>query len=240
MKLRALGAGNPFCRWPLIPSCWLLQTEGSNVLIGCPVQAAARLEVLGLSPDKIDMIIPLGYSVAHAGGLDELGHIFRHSAQKPYLACPENLMSKILGRIEYPRSFQPRAAKQVGFKEEHITETMVFVDNFSGSYGFRLEAAGIFCSGSAKVNESWLHRQMDCNILLHEDRPELIDLPIYLQKKVWIYGYSKLSDGSDPIPMLFLPQGTFVYDSDRRDKTITKERYIRENSKRIVGNEESK
>lgn len=237
MKLRALGAGGPFCRWPLIPSCWLLQTGGTNVLIGCPPQAAARLEVLGMIPSDIGMIVPLGSTVAQAGGLDEFGHIFRHVPKKPYLTCTENLLSRVLGRIEYPRSFQPRAAKQIGFKEEHITESLHFIDNYSGSYGFKLESAGIFCSGAAAVNEDWLHRNFDCNILLHEDRPELIDLPIYLQEKIWIYGYPKPGDGTDPLPMLHLPQNSFIYDSDRRDKIMTKQRYIRENSKRVLGNE---
>lgn len=241
MKLRALGTGGPFSRWPLIPSCWLIHTDKSYVLVGCPPQVGARLATVGVPLEKIDMIVLLGASVAQAGGLDEFGHYFQEVASncegKPYLACPEALMSKVLGRLEYPHGLSPKVVKKISFTEEHVSETLTFVDNFSGGYGFRLEEAKVFCSGRAKVNEEWLHQNMDCDLILHEDRPELAELPIYLQERIWIYGYPKQPDGTDPIPMLYVPQNSFVYDSDRRDKILTKERFIRENSKRVVGNE---
>lgn len=239
MKLRSLGAGSPFCRWPLVPACWLIQTEGCNMLVGCPPQAAARLELIGLTMDAIDMIVPLSSSVAQTGGLDEFGKHFENSNTQPYLACPEKLLSKIVDRLEYKDSFQLKAVKKIGFTEEHITETFTFVDNLSGGYGFRLEGAKIFCSGPAAVNEDWIYNNTDCETILHCDQPELRELPMYLQDHLWIFGYEKQVPGSDPLPMLFLPQGSVVYDSDRRDKTMTKGRFLRENSKRIVGNEKA-
>lgn len=235
MKLRSIGAGSPFARWPLIPPCWLIQTHTSFVLINCPPAAGARLELLGVPLDKIDMIIPLGHTVAQAGGLDEFGYLFQHSDSKPYLACPENLMSRITGRIEHPGGYHFKVVKKVGFKEEHVTETLTFIDNLTGSYGFRLETAKLFCSGAAEVNEDWLFQNLDCDLLLHEERPGLEDLPVYMQNKIWVYGYSKPLEGNDPLPMLYMPQGSWIYDSDRRDKVMAKERYIRENSKRVLG-----
>lgn len=239
MKLRAIGSGNVFCRWPLIPSCWLLQTHDSNVLIGCPPQAPARLELLNIPLESIDMVVPLDHTVAQIGGLEELGLLFKERKDKPYLVTTEALWGKIKQKIDHPKSFQVKVAKQIGIREEHFTETLSFVDNFSGSYGFKLDIARVFCSGSADVNEDWLYKHMDYDIILHDDRPELAELPVYIQTKLWIYGYTKQADGLDPLPMLYMPQGSCVYDSDRRDKVMVKERYIRENSKRLLGNEKS-
>jgi hypothetical protein len=237
MKLRAIGAGSPFCRHPLVPACWLIQTHGSCILIGCPPQLPARLEALDVALEKIDMIIPLGVGVSQIGGLDEIGHYFSSREEKPYLACPERLLSKVLGRLEYPTGFQYKAVTKIGFTEEHITETLTFVDNYGGGFGFRLEEAKIFVSGDADVNEDWLFKEMACEVILHCDRQGLADLPLYLQNKIWIYGYQKAAAGTDPLPMLYLPQNAFVYDSDRRDKVLSKNRFIRENTKRVIGND---
>jgi hypothetical protein len=238
VKLRALGTGHAFSRWPLIPPCWLIQTHKSYVLINCPPAAGARLELLGVPLNSIDMIVPLGASIAQIGGLDEFSTLKRTT--KIYLAAPSTLLQSITKKIDNPDGFDLKAVQKVGFKEEHLTETLTFLENFSGSYGFRLEVGKVFCSGNAAVNEDWVFQNMDCDILLHEDRPELLDLPVYLQNKLWIYGYDKPPEGTDPLPMLYMPQGSWIYDSDRRDKVMAKERYIRENSKRVIGNESSK
>jgi hypothetical protein len=240
MKLRAIGAGSAFARWPLIAPCWLIQTHSSLVLINCPPSAPARLEALNIPLSKIDMILPLAASVSAIGGLDEMGHHALMEKRCPYLAGPTSLLRRISEKIDNNAGFQHKYVQKVGFKEEHLTETFNFVDNMQGSYGFRLETAKVFCSGSARVDEDWLFKNMDCDILLHEEREELQALPVYMQNKIWVYGYSKPPDGTDPLPMLYLPQGSWVYDSDRRDKVMAKERYIRENSKRTLGNESSK
>lgn len=232
MKLRALGTGHAFSRWPLIPPCWLIQSEGTNILINCPTQAGARLEAIGLSIESVDMIVPLGSSTAQCGGLDEFGYRARKSKTKPYLASPLALQQKLRTRLEYPTSFAFKAVKRIGFTEEHISEELEIIDNLSGGYGFRLSSAKIFCSGSAEVNEDWLFQNLDCDLLLHEERESLEDLPVYIQDKIWIYGYHKIGEGSDPLPMLLIPQNSVIYDSDRRDKTLTKERFIRENAKK--------
>jgi hypothetical protein len=207
------------------------------VLVNCPPSAGARLELIGVPLDKVGMIIALGSSIAQIGGLDEFGELALKSTTKPYLVAPAKLIPKIVSRIDSADGFQIKSVSKVGFKEEHLTETLTFLDNFSGSYGFRLEEAKVFCSGSAEVNEDWLHQNFDCEILLHEDRQELLELPVYLQDKIWIYGYDKPTDGADPLPMLFMPQSSWIFDSDRRDKIMAKNRFIRENSKRVLGNE---
>ena len=239
MKLRALGTGHAFSRWPLIPPCWLIQSHKSFALINCPPSVGARLELLGVPIDRIGMIIPLGSAIAQIGGIDEFAHIFKDSPSKPYLAAPAQLLATLANRYDSVSKFQLKSVQKVGFKEEHLTETLTFVSNYCGSYGFRLEDAKVFCSGSAEVNEDWIFKNTDCDILLHEDRPQLLELPVYLQNKLWIYGYEKPPEGTDPLPMLFMPQGSWIFDSDRRDKVMAKERYIRENSKRVIGNESS-
>jgi hypothetical protein len=190
--------------------------------------------------DNVDMIVPLGTSVAEIGGIDEFGHHFYKSSSKPLLACPEKLLSEVLNRLQHPGGLSPKAVKKIGFKEEHVTESLTFIDNLSGGYGFRLEHAKIFCSGTAFVSEDWLNKHMDCALILHCDSKELQELPVNIQEKVWIYAYDKPVPGTDPLPMLYMPQGQYVLDSDRRDKVMTKERFIRENSKRVVGNESQK
>jgi len=239
MKLRALGTGNLFCRWPNIPACWLIQTHDSNVLIGCPPQAPARLEILGIPLNKIGMIVPLGASNMDIGGLDEIGAVFADAADKPYLACPQRLLDKVAERVSYIEGFQKRAVKKINITEEHITEAINFIPNSNGTYGFQLEFARIYCAGHTKVNPEFLST-FDCDLILHKEDPELTELPVYLQNKVWIYGYRSPTEGSDPLPMLFMPQSAFIFDSDRRDKIMVKERYIRENSKRVIGNDAHK
>jgi hypothetical protein len=235
MKLRAIGTGARFCRHPLIPTSWLIQTHGSNIVIGCPPQLPARLEALGVALESVDMIVPLNSSLSQIGGLDEFGHFFKDRAEKPYLACPGDLLGRVLGRIEYPHSFLTKAVMKVHVKEEHMSDTLTFVDNYSGGYGFRLEDAQVFVAGDAQVNEDWLFKEMGCELILHPFHEELLSLPMYLQNKIWLYGYSGALDGNDPLPMLFIPQGATIYDSDRRDKLMEKERFIRENSKRLLG-----
>lgn len=240
MKLRALGTGGPFCRWPLIPACWLIQTHNSNVLINCPPQVCARLEFLGLKIDSIDMIVPLGSKVSDIGGLEEFGYRNLQKDNKPYLACPEKLWGELTPKVDYLDGFQKKFVKKIGFKEEHITETLTFITNGT-NYGFRLEFAKILCCGGIlKPDEQIITANEDCQLILHANHKDLTELPVYLQNRMWLFGYDEHTEGSDPLPMLFLPQSAWIYDSDRRDKVLTKERYIRENSKRVIGNENLK
>jgi hypothetical protein len=58
---------------------------------------------------------------------------------------------------------------------------------------------------------------------------------------MWLYGYAdNYRDLEDPLPMLFLPQGQCAFDSNRKAKHLEKERFIRENTIRLLGNEKSK
>ena len=203
-----------------------------------------RLEMLSIPVNSVDMIIPLGGATSNIGGLEEFGyrHMQSKDSKKPYLACSEKLWKIVKPRLDYADGFQQKFVKKVGFKEEHISEALNLVP-YSGGYGFHLEGARVFCAGPSSdesCDEDVLSSFLECDIILHRNCPGLLDLPIYLQKKIWIYGYSAYTEGSDPIPMLFMPQGSVIYDSDRRDKVMNKERFIRENSKRILGNEAAK
>src|SRR5271166_5809103 len=100
MKLRALGTGHAFSRWPLIPPCWLIQTHKSFVLINCPPSAGARLELLGVPLDKVDMVIPLGASITQIGGLDEIANAGATRSSRVYLSAPAQLLSKIRVKID--------------------------------------------------------------------------------------------------------------------------------------------
>ena len=200
--------------------------------------------MLSIPMNSVDMIVPLGGRTSNIGGLEEFGYRHFHSkdSKKPYLACPEKLWDSIEPRLDYGSGFQQKFVKKIGFKEEHITETLTFVTYVSGSYGFHLEKARIFCAGpdsNAGCDENILST-LDCDIILHRDSPDLQTLPVYLQRKIWLYGYPEYTEGTDPVPMLYIPQGSVIYDSDRRDKIMNKERFIRENSKRILGNEAAK
>jgi len=263
MKLRSLGSGSSTCRHPLVPSCWLLQSAGATVVIGAPWQLAARLEAIGISLDQIDMILPLSPRGDQIGGLEEIAHYFMGKSKKPYLVAPEKLLQKIKERIEpaflfyLKELFQVKAVSRIQVKEEHISETLSFVPNYLDlnipSYGIRLEDAKIFITGETALNETWLFKEMGCNAILHScnlsagitgypgppSLAELQTLPVYLQNKLWLYGYGNAfaEHESQIIPMLFLPQGAAVYDSARRDKILNKERYLRENAKRLLGNE---
>lgn len=240
MIFRNIGAGPQHARYPQAPPVFIIQSEDELIVVGCPPQLSWALEKFGLSLDKVSMILPLDSSISQFGGLDELGAFFKDRKKKPILACPSDLLSRILGRIEYPSSFDCKAITKVSIKEKYFTETISFVPNYrdSTSFGFRLEESKIFVSGRCPVNEDWLFKEMNCDLILHYDEEALVDLPIYLQNKIWIYGYQgPFEKGSDPIPMLYLSQGTIVYDSDRKHKLIDKNRHIKEATAKLLGRE---
>jgi hypothetical protein len=261
MRLRAIGAGAYDSRHPLIPACWLLQTEQSMVVIGIPPQLPAKLAMLDIPIDKIDMFIPLSPRGEQMGGLEEIARYFLGKPNKPFLVAPERLMQRIRERLEpafllYIHSlFKIKTVTKVTVREEHYSEELSFVPNYLDisipSFGLRLEESKVFISGETALNETWLFKEMGCDVILHScttDNPpaghptsptlkELESLPLYLQNKIWLYGYgSNYQELVEPLPMLFLPQGSTILDTSRRDKLLLKERFIRENSRRILGN----
>jgi hypothetical protein len=244
MKIRAIGTGSFFCRHPLVTSSFLIQSETSNVVIGCGTNIPAKLETINLHMDQIDMWIPLNAGPDQIGGLWEAAHSQRE--KKPYLVAPGALLHRIEELLPdssiLKTSFDLKASTKISFSEEHLSETIQFEKNYGRqpSYSLIFEEAEIFISGTTEVNDEFLHRcGMPAQIILHNcsDLEALQQLPVYLQKKVWIYGYKNaLLEQEDPLPMLFLPQGTCLFDSDRKEKHLDKERFIRENAKRLIGN----
>jgi len=254
MKLRTLGTGSKFCRHPLIPACFAIEAPDCFALIGAPAQAPARLEALGKSIKDLDMLILLDTGSNQTAGIEELCQIFEKQSTLPYLVAPQRVLSAVNEHfadyygIRLSDSFNLRATLKITIKDQHHDEELVLVPHPSDemSYGLRLPNSGVFISGNCELNEDWLFKEMQSEIILHQcstgsgDGPgldELGSLPIYLQNKLWLYGYhNNYQQVVDPLPMLFVPQNAVVFDSERRDKWLSKERYIRENSKRILNN----
>ena len=223
-------------------------------MIGCGPGLPAKLETINLSVEQIDMWIPLYFDLGQVGGLWEVAS--RVKDKKPFLVAPEKLLAPIkslflaLGDgVPLNNFFDVRGASKAIINEEHHTENLRFVPNYGTrpSYGLSLEESEIFISGRTAINDEFLHQHgSPAEVILHScEHPEatldmLSALPVYIQKKTWLYGYSSPIEKMDePLPMLFLPQGTCVYDSSRKDKHLEKERFIRENSKRVLGNQSS-
>jgi hypothetical protein len=182
--------------------------------------------------------------------------------KKSFLLAPGALLKEIerifldITKRPLSRYFETRAVLRATVREEHASETISFVENYPvgntfPSYALLLEDSQVFISGDTALNEEFLHRYgMTSQIVLHScstDSPylqprnatldELQTLPVYLQQKLWLYGYgSDYASIKDPLPMLFLPQGTCLYDSTRKEKHLEKTRFIRESAKRVQGN----
>ena len=260
MKLRALGAGNISCRHPLTTSSFLIQAEGARIVIGCGAGIPSKLESINIDPTDIDIWIPLGLGLDQWSGLEEVAYIV--GKKRPYIAAPQpvtdyigrHLRNRFGGRC--PLALKP--TQRIFIQEEHHEEVLTFVQNYglTDSYGISMEQSLIFISGDTELNDEWLHANgAPVRLIQHSCRlgpstgvagenasiEELQQLPIYLQKKIWLYGYdNRYQQLEAPLPMLFLPQGQQIYDSERRDKYLEKERFIRENTKRQAGNQLSK
>ena len=259
MKLRAIGTGGPFVRHPLVTSSFLLQSEGGNIVIGCGPNIPTKLDSINLSVEQIDMWMPLTSRLDQIGGLVEVASV---SKKKPFLVAPSPLITELeelffdLTKTHLSDSFEVRRVLKTTVNEEHNTDTVVFVRNYPTgaafpSYSVHLEEAEVFISGDTELNEEFLHRYgVPSRVVLHScsvgkvlgarnaTLQEMQTLPLYIQTKIWLYGYDNThATLEDPIPMLFLPQGTCVYDSERKEKHLDKERFIRESSRRLIGNQ---
>lgn len=261
MHLKILGAGSAICRHPLITPSFLLQSDDSNIVFGCGSGVPAKLQSIGIELHKIAIWAPLSSRPEQTAGLWEIAYrVLTGEIPSPYLAGPEYLLKSIGLPLALLAAFQVQHTRTIHVNEEHIEETVEFVPNHLGavdSYGLVLDEAQILITGETSLNEEWLHSHgADTKIILHSCAPtdqviegyeqsasiqQLQKLPIYLQKKIWLYGYpNNYRDLEDPYPMLFLPQGQCAFDSTRKVKHLEKERFIRENTLRVMGNERSK
>jgi ribonuclease BN (tRNA processing enzyme) len=259
MKLKAIGTGGPFCRHPLVTSSFLIQSETSLIIIGCGTNIPAKLSTISMSADKVDMWIILSPTMDQIGGLWEIASLTKQT--RPFLVGAEsvlrqtkNLFELTVGKnlLDY---FETRSISRVKIDEEHQSESIKFIPNYHRnipSYSLLLEESEIFISGNTALNDEFLHQYgAPAKLILHSCNisndpsnqsvcptlEELQTLPMYIQSKIWLYGYDNTyTDTEDPIPMLFLPQGTCIYDSIRKDKHLEKERFIRESSRRQLGN----
>lgn len=259
MRIRALGTGSAFCRHPLVTSSFLVQSDGANIVIGCGPNIPAKLDAINMSSEQIDMWIPLSSSIDQIGGLFEVA-ASPAKAGKPFITAPHTIITQadeVFSRVTgspLKEKFELRSALKVSFSEEHFSESLSFVSNHGRGFGLFFDQAGVFITGDAPANDEFLHRHgSPAQLILHsctltepatQKGPatitELQKLPIYLQSKIWLYGYeNSYLNRADPIPMMFLPQGTCLFDSSRKETHLEKERFIRENSKRIIGNRTS-
>jgi hypothetical protein len=259
MKIRALGCGGITSRHPLIPTTFLVQSEGCQVLIGCPAQAPGKMESIGLKLSDVQIIVPLSSRLDQISGLYEFAvRSIRGDIAKPHLAGSASLLEKIEAKLGFylHKAFEVTATRKLHLVEEHTEETVELVPGYLGSepsYGAVFEQAEVFISGEVELNDEWIHRHgAGSKLILHSCRkneepiqdfpqaasiPELETLPVYLQQKIWLYGYDNdYQELIDPLPMLYLPQGQTLYDSERKAKHLDKERFIRENAKRTMGN----
>ena len=255
MKLRAIGTGSKFCKHPLIPSSFIVSSDDKLTLIGAPLATTAALEKYGYKVEDISVITFLSPQSDQTIGLIELAHIFRNKKKKPILAAPARLLSVMRDRIEtelgffLTESFDVKSALKIHIKEEFYTEIITFVPSFINpsipSYSLRFETSKIFLTGETSLNEDWLFKEVGNDLILHSckssDRSggqsplvsEIQELPMYLQSKMWLYGYDIASkDIEQPFPMMYLPPGSWVFDSERKDKLLNKDRFIRENSRK--------
>ena len=260
MKIRAIGTGSRFCRHPLVAASFLIQSGTSNIVVGCGPGTPAKLESIGVPLSSVDMWLLLSTDIDQIGGLFEVAN--RSSErQPPFLVAPGSVISGVMrvfsdiSPAPVEECFDVRPVLSVRIEEDHSRETAVFVPNTDparpASFGLYLEESGIYLSGNTAPNDERLEKYgRGANLILHacstETRPTtqatsidelLASLPDWAQKKTWLYGYdNNYLELCDPLPMLFLPQGTHILDSSRKDKLIEKERFIREQGKRIVGN----
>lgn len=255
MKIRAVGTGAKFCRHPLTPASWLVVSNTDLTLVGAPWNIVPTLHRYGHDITKIAVIMILSPHMDQVAGLVELAAIFKEIKKKPSLVAPAKLLQLIRDKVEpelgffLDEAFNLKAVTKVMIKEEYFSESISFVANYMHpylpSYGLRFETAKVFLSGETKLNEDWLYKEMSCDLILHAcntlgntigaapSLKEIEELPMYLQSKIWLYGYEvQTKENVQPFPMMFVPPGAWVFDSERRDKLLSKERFIRENSKK--------
>lgn len=255
MRLRALGTGSKFCKPPLSPPSFVVETGSDIVLIGTPWNIMTTLSAYSYDVTKVSMVIIQNPMIDHIAGLVDLAWHVKDSSKKPMLAAPADLVAELYRRLALDIGvhlhdvFDIKTVTKVMIKEEFFSETIVFVPSYTPhmlpSYALRFESAEIFLTGEAMLNEDWLYKEMSSEIILHMCRTtktapgcsptvqDIGDMPTYLLSKIWLYGYEVgTKEQEQPFPMLYLPRGAVVFDSSRRDKLLSKSRYINENSRK--------
>lgn len=259
MKLRALGTGHLSSRHPLVPSAFLVQSPGATICIGCGPGIPAKLESLGIT--TVDVWTLLDTRLTQVGGLEEIAwRVSCGELPKQTLVGPASLINRLSHMMAVSLGapitefFDVSHTRVIRIEEEHFGDSIEFVPNYLGdaSFGLSMENSGVFITGEAPLNEEFLHAYgSPVETILHSctlspkghlsSAPTLValqTLPVYMQSKIWLYGYeNRYLETEDPLPMLFLPQGTWIFDSDRKEKTLNKERFIRENGNRVRGNQ---
>jgi hypothetical protein len=250
VKIRAIGTGSIFtsqCKNPLMAPCFVVYSDDSHICIGAPATLPAKLNELDIL-DKISMITLLSPNPDQTAGLFEFAHLYKKMKKKILLAAPKAVIEEVVHNFERDTGlraadvFEIKAVTKIIINEEHFSDTLVFVTNYSkNSYAVKFEKARVFITGAAKLNEDWIHKHIDYDVILHQIDdsgteatlcPEIEAIkavPLYVQKRIWLYGYRHSPDAQHPLPMMLLPPFAWVFNSERKEKLISKERMISEN-----------
>lgn len=250
MKIRALGTGSTYSRHPLAPPCFLVYTDGAVVAIGAPFQLSTRLAALG-DENNLSMVVLLSSTFDQMAGLYELANLPRKSriVIATTAAIMQDVKSKLAGFLP-PGTlsfFEYKCVTKVSFEEEHFSETMSLVPNYGPDHScaIRFENAKVMITGAAPLNEDWLHHHIDCDLILHQidERgitpsptiESLQKIPLYMQNRIWVYGYDDISKEAQPFPMMYVTPLAWVFNSWRKQKIMSKERVIKENATKQLG-----
>lgn len=246
MKIRLIGAGYNFCRHPLVPVSLLVQpSDGGNVVINCPPQMSAKLESINMSLDSVDVWALTSTDVFRSGGIEEVCNTPLKSST--VITAGTALMMQLKKKFNISRGVNGKikevSSSFICVADEHYEERI--------TYGRSANEVVFENSRIVVVDLSTIHRHAEwANLILFDvssgssdlsvEIDFLRDLPVYVQQKVWIVGYgNKYSEIEDPFPMMFMPQGTCVFDSERKDRYISKEKFIWDDGKRVAGNASS-
>lgn len=240
MKIRLIGSGSQFCRHPLVPVTLLVQTpDGGNMVINCPPQISAKLESINMSISDVDVWVLTSADVFYSGGIEEVCNT--QTKKSLVLSATSSVMDEIRKKYAPSRGSNKRVSEvitpSIRLEDDNYDERVVLKGNSVAFENSKIVLTNIFEIGEYPGAELIL-----CNV--NNGSPDLSvefdclrELPLYIQSKIWIVGYgNQYQSIEDPLPIMFMPQGTCVFDNERKEPLLSKERFIVNDGKRIAGN----
>jgi hypothetical protein len=240
MKIRLIGSGSPYCRHPLVPVSLLVQTsDGGNLVVNCPPQISSKLESIAMSLSDIDVWLLTSAGVSWSGGIEEVCNT--QLTKSTVLAAAPSLMPTLREKYAPSRGSNKKVSEvsspKVRLEDDHFEEKISYDQS-----GVVFESSSVALTdihGIAKFADC---QTILCNVMngttdMSVEFDYLREFPLYIQAKIWLVGYGNTYQTiEDPLPIMFMPQGTCVFDSERKERHISKERFIASEGKRLVGN----
>lgn len=246
MKIRVIGTGYPHARHPLIPCTYLIQLDSTNIIIGCPPQIGSKLESINMKMSDIDLWILGDTRVSQSGGVEELSFIQTKTSKKPSVAATASILSKIGSKYKDGlkgkniESLDTKSVLSVRVKDDNYEDSIKVIQESPTYSSYFFTNSKIAISHISKLDKFLeISQIMICDIDGEDDVAveKLKELPVYVQQKLWVVGYKNDYQKMDEMfPILPLPQGSCIYDSERKEPYLSKERFIRDNAKRTAGN----